>query len=119
MTTPISEIINKKELEELAFARLNNPIPILQQRKSNITTNPFILGRQPLPQPIKTVSRPFTDFSKNLAQSCMGFLDDLYTKPNDQNWHSYIIFIIYKDNRHQYIGIFLLLIALAIFIKNW
>jgi hypothetical protein len=118
MTTPVSEIINKPQLEELAYAKLHNPIPILQQRKSYITTNPYVLGRQPIETPHKLLSRPFTNFSKNLAQSCMGFLDDLYIKPNEEPWYSYIIFIIYKDNRHTYLGVFLLLIALAIFIKG-
>lgn len=85
---------------------LSNPEPILQQTKSNITTNPYIV-----PEPLNPT---FTDINKGISQSFIGLLDDLFNKPDDANWDDYLKMIIAKDNRFNYLAVLLFFIALYI-----
>jgi hypothetical protein len=115
---------------------MNNPIPILQQEKSSITTNPFIPNDQKIKE-LEIIDKEankiiedaynknktssianlsITDIVKNIADSIIGLLDDLFTKPEDINWVDYILNILQKNQRYTYIGILLLIIAFYILI---
>jgi hypothetical protein len=113
------------------IVNITNPIPILQQERSQITTNPFIPNEQQTfeleqldtkaNQIIEeTYNKNKTnsianlnlrDISKNISSSFIGILDDLFNKPEDIKWIDYIFFIFQKDQRYAYIGIVLLIIA--------
>jgi hypothetical protein len=110
---------------------LQNPKPILQQDRSNIVTNPFIPNVQK-ERELETINKeasdiiekeynknktssilnqPIKDINKNIAGSVIGILDDLFNKPDDTDWTSYIQTILQKDQRYAYIGILFILIA--------
>jgi len=113
------------------IVNITNPIPILQQERSQITTNPFIPNEQQTfeleqldtkaNQIIEeTYNKNKTnsianlnlrDISKNISSSFIGILDDIFNKPEDIKWIDYIFFIFQKDQRYAYIGIVLLMIA--------
>lgn len=117
---------------------MNNPVPILQQEKSSITTNPFIPNDQKIKE-LEIIDKEankiiedaynknktssianlsITDIVKNIADSIIGFLDDLFVKPEDINWPNYIFIILQKDQRYTYIGILFLIIAFYILITK-
>ena len=119
---------------------ITNPIPILQQEKSQITTNPFIPNEQKEKElqvidleankiieeaynKNKTTSianLSIKDIITNTADSIIGLLDDLFTKPKDISWKDYIPNILQKDQRYTYIGFVFLILAFYInfFIKK-
>lgn len=105
-----SEILNYNKLEQLENAKLKNPVPILQQKKAEMTTNTYIkpIEEKP-PKKLK-----FTEFNKNFSRAIIGFMDDLYLKESNQKWIDYLPIIIRKENRYNYLGILFLLIALLI-----
>jgi len=88
---------------------LSNPKPILQQTKSIITTNPFIIPTENKPETIT-----FTDINKGVSKSFIGIFDDLFNKPDDANWDDYLKMIIAKDDRFKYLTVLLFFIALYI-----
>jgi len=124
-TTPASFISN-----------LTQPVPILQQQKSVITTNPFI------PDSIKVAELTsiqnnaneimkseykkntgvnqfsLTDLHKNITKSFMGVLNDSLNKDDESSWFEYIFIILGKDQRYVYIGILLIITALIILLIN-
>lgn len=109
----ISEILNSSENEELASSKLQNPLPILQQQKSIITTNPYI---EPLKEKeIKEITKPKSiklyEIKKRFSDSCLGFFDDLYKKPDNIHWNKYIFIILKKDERMNYFGVLLIFIV--------
>lgn len=89
---------------------LENPTNILTQTKSDITTNPFI-------KPVENdmpVNKSLNEINTNVSITFMGFLDDLFNKPDNQSWPSYLVEIIRKDERYNYFGILLFFISLYI-----
>jgi len=113
------------------IVNITNPIPILQQERSQITTNPFIPNEQQTLELEQLDTKAnqiieetynknktnsianlnLRDISKNISSSFIGILDDLFNKPEDIKWIDYIFFIFQKDQRYAYIGIVLLMIA--------
>ena len=110
---------------------MDNPVPILQQQKSNITTNPFIPNEQKIKEleiidkkankiiedaynTNKTTSisnLSIKDIIINISDSVIGLLDDLFVKPENIDWPNYISSILQKNQRYTYIGILFLIIA--------
>lgn len=88
---------------------LSNPKPILQQTKSIITTNPFIIPTENKPETIT-----FKDINKGVSETFIGIFDDLFNKPNDENWGDYLKMITAKDDRFRYLIVLLFFIALYI-----
>ena len=124
-------------------ASVTHPIPILQQPKAEMTTNPYITGpvssTDSLQQSKKedqiqkdqiqkdqiqkeksqkytqdTGAIGFGDFNQNMSVSIMGLMDDIYEKPTHIAWNEYIIKIIKKDDRYNYIVITLMFITMFI-----
>ena len=113
------------------IVNITNPIPILQQERSQITTNPFIPNEQQtleLQQLDKRANEiieesynknktnsianlNLRDISKNISSSFIGIFDDLFNKPEDIKWVDYIFLIFQKDQRYAYIGVVLLMIS--------
>ena len=113
------------------IVNITNPIPILQQERSQITTNPFIPNEQQTLELEQLDTKAnqiieetynknktnsianlnLRDISKNISSSFIGILDDIFNKPEDIKWIDYIFFIFQKDQRYAYIGIVLLMIA--------
>ena len=89
----------------------HNPKPILQQTKSDITTNPFII--ETIDTESITNERHET-ISTSMSMSFIGLLDDLCNKPDNYNWYDYLRIIIVKDNRYTFIAILFFIIALYI-----
>lgn len=87
---------------------LQNPQPILQQTKSIITTNPLIKEIDP------NVNPSFSQINKNISITFMELLDDLFNKPDTENWNNYISIILLKDNRYNYLAVLLFFVALYI-----
>lgn len=88
---------------------LENPTNILSQTKSDITTNPFIK-----PDDTKPINKTINQINTNVSTTFMGFLDDLFNKPDDESWSSYLFVIIKKDERYNYFAVLLFFIALYI-----
>lgn len=108
----ISEIINDSKYEELQTLPLTNPIPILQQQKSSVSTNIFIkpLSTQPILSPSPHASH------SHISKNYLGFFDDLFNKPNDIHWADYFPIILKKDDRYFYLSILFLIIAVYLLI---
>lgn len=89
---------------------LENPTNILSQTKSDITTNPFV---KPVVKPVPE-NKTLTQINNNVSLSFMGFLDDLFNKPDDISWMNYLTIIIKKEQRYNYFAVLLFFIALYI-----
>jgi hypothetical protein len=87
-----------------------NPTNILSQTKSDITTNPFVKEA-----PFKPVTNPnFSDINKGVSVTFIGFLDDLFNKPETDTWTTYLPKILNKDQRYNYFAVLLFFIAIYI-----
>lgn len=115
---------------------MESNIPILQQQRSSITTNPFIPNEQRefelesiskdankiveseyLKNKTSSIqNKTLQEINQNIANSVVGILDDLFKKPSETNWHIYIIEICTKEQRYAYIGILLIFISIILFI---
>lgn len=120
-------------MSDKVIANLLPQKPILQQDKSSlVTTNPFIPNDQKTKEleaiqdeansiieaayaQNKTSSiqdQTLSQLNQNIAQSVMGFLDDLFTKPNDIPWKHYLPIIVQKEQRYTYFGVLLMFISI-------
>lgn len=99
----------------------NTPqIPILQQQKSDIITNPLIIPKEIESEIVsdekeekKTISdMTLGEINKNISSSFLGVCEDLLNKPSEERWNNYIFIILQKDNRYT----FLILLFLFIFL---
>lgn len=111
---------------------VQNPINILQQEKSSITTNPFVQPRSYTIQdttqdnntiqdtPKENIPKPptFYDINKKLSTSIMGLIDDLFEKPDDIPWLKYIQMILDKDERYTYLTVLFIFTTLFIILIN-
>lgn len=109
---------------------IRNPINILQQEKSKITTNPLVTGKIVTEndekievvklEPTKTEKIPptFNDINRKLSVSIMGLIDDLFEKPNDIPWMKYLTMILEKDERYTYLAVLLIFTTLFIILLN-
>jgi len=122
---------NNNNMSVNEIVNITNPTPILQQERSQITTNPFIPNEQrilELEQLDKSANQiieesynknktnsianlNLRDISKNISSSFIGISEDLFNKPEDVKWVDYIFLIFQKDQRYAYIGVVLLMIA--------
>jgi hypothetical protein len=116
---------------------VDNPVPILQQQKSDITTNTFlepgnktydIQSNQQLnnfgiskeeavrqgPTKPKLNSPSFNEINKKLSITIIDTLDDLLNKPDNINWKDYILRVFAKDDRYTYFSILLIIFALIL-----
>lgn len=114
------------------IANISNAIPILQQERSKITTNPFIPNTQRIREleeldidankiieaeynknkTTSVVNLSIREINKNVSSSVIGLLDDLFKKPKDIPWRVYLPIIIQKDQRYTYIGVLFIIIAI-------
>ena len=94
---------------------LNSPINILTDQKAELTTNPYI---KPAINNIVTVEKPrnipFSEINEKLSVNFIGFIDDLYNKPDDENWKDYFPMILSKNERYTYFAILIFFISLFI-----
>lgn len=113
------------------IANISNPIPILEQERSKITTNPFIPNEQRIIEledldkqanliieeqynrnkTNSIANLTISDINKNISSSFIGFFNDLFTKPSDMPWRIYIPMILERDQRYTYLGVLLIFIA--------
>lgn len=107
----VSDILNNQIYEENVKLPLENPSNILSQQKSDITTNPYI---KPVKEEQVPLNPKFSEINSNLSYSVLGFFDDLFIKPDNESWRDYFPMILSKDDRYNYLGVFLLLIAFYI-----
>jgi|LakMenEpi03Aug12_release.lakeMendotaPanAssembly.Ray.scaffolds.fasta_scaffold10703_12 hypothetical protein len=111
---------------------VQNPVNILQQERSKITTNPFIPNEQKIRelQAIDLESNEIINkayeknniynfsikqINENISKSTIGFLNDLFIKPEESNWVEYLQIILLNEERYVYLGF--ILIMLVIFIQ--
>lgn len=120
-------------MSDKVIANLLPQKPILQQDKSSlVTTNPFIPNEQRTKEiesiqeeanniiesayaQNKTSSiqdQTLSQLNKNIAQSVVGFLDDLFNKPDDIPWKHYLPMIFQKDQRYTYLGVLLVFVSI-------
>jgi hypothetical protein len=93
---------------------VNNPMPILQQQKANLTTNPFIKSVQQIEPTIEIDVKPTQKINTQLSIAAIGFMDDCFNKPDDIEWKHYAPIILHKENRFTYIFILVLFIFLFV-----
>lgn len=114
------------------IANISNAVPILQQQRSSITTNPFIPNEQraiELQQIDKSANLiieeqynknkttsifnlPISTINDNISSSFIGFFNDLFVKPADMPWRIYVPMILEKDQRYTYLGVLCIFIAI-------
>jgi hypothetical protein len=101
---------------------IQNPVPILQQKPSSITTNTLIptnfqqtTDKQIVK--INKITKNNNNINQKISSDIIDFFDDFYKKPDNEPWSKYIIEISRKKNRLLYIGIFFILIAIYIFLE--
>ena len=99
---------NQLELPNASLP-LVNPKPILQQTKSEITTNPFIQPTETKPE-----NPSFSEINQNISITFIGLLDDLFNKPDNETWSIYLPKILSKEQRYNYIAVLIFFIALYI-----
>jgi len=87
-----------------------NPTNILSQTKSDITTNPFVKEAPFNPNP----NPNFSDINKGVSVTFIGFLDDLFNKPETDTWTTYLPKILNKDQRYNYFAVLIFFIAIYI-----
>jgi hypothetical protein len=122
----------KEFIQPNTIANIQNPVNILQQERSKITTNPFIPNEQKIME-FQTIDRESNEIIKkayeknniynfsikqineNISKSTIGFLDDLFIKPENNNWIEYLQIILLKEERYVYFGF--LLIMFVVFMK--
>jgi hypothetical protein len=101
---------------------MNENIPILQQRKSVITTNPLIHTTTP-PQTnndsSNAVSSTFNTLNSSIVKCVLDLSDEIGKKPDQTSWQSHTTNILLKNNRllslialSLYIAIFIMLLWL-------
>ena len=123
---------NKKEEGNIItgnIANIQNPVNILKQEKSKITTNPFIPNEQKIME-LEVIDRESNEIIKkaheknniynlsikqineNISKSVIGFLDDLFIKPENNDWINYIQIILLKEDRYVYFGFILIMFVI-------
>jgi predicted esterase YcpF (UPF0227 family) len=91
---------------------VKDPKPILQQQKAKLTTNPFIKkATEPIPEKEKD---DVPKINRELSIHIIGFMDDMFDKPDSVEWHHHIKQCIQKENRMLYMIILLIFIILFI-----
>ncbi len=111
------------------IVNVQNPINILQQERSKITTNPFIPNEQKIRE-FETIDHESNEIIKkayeknniynfsinqineNISKSTIGFLDDLFIKPENNNWIDYLQIILLKEERYVYFGFLLIIFVI-------
>jgi hypothetical protein len=89
---------------------VQNPMPILQQQKAELTTNPFI---KPTAQTRDLEApRDQVKINRQLSIHVIGFMEDLLDKPNDIEWHHHVKKCLHKEDRMLYMSILLIFIIL-------
>lgn len=96
------------------IANISNPIPILQQESSNITTNTLIPKRSTIEVELPQQKKFQIEYLVKISSNFIGFFNDLFIKPVDISWLDYLQTIIKKEQRYYYIGIFLIALAILI-----
>lgn len=93
-------------------------VPILQQQKSNIITNPLIIPKEEKEE-INDINEnndisdmTLSQINQNVSSSFLGLCQDILQKPKEERWNNYIFIIIQKDNRYK----FLLILIFFIFV---
>jgi len=125
---------NKKEEGNIItgaidISNIQNPVNILQQESSKITTNPFIPNEQKIME-LEVIDRESNEIIKkaheknniynlsikqineNISKSVIGFLDDLFIKPENNNWIEYLQIILLKEERYVYLGFLLIMFVI-------
>lgn len=94
---------------------ITNPIPILQQESSNITTNRLIPKKTTIEIDLPQSNNPIKiEYFTKISSSFINFFNDLFIKPDDIDWFTYLQKITLKNDRYYYIGIFCIAIAILI-----
>jgi hypothetical protein len=97
---------------------VQNPIPILQQQKAELTTNPFIKAA---PQDVteqlpEQAPEQAIKINRQLSIHMIGLMEDLFDKPDDIEWHRHVKMCLHKDDRMLYLTILVIFIVLFIFL---
>lgn len=136
MSTSVQEQLQTTQPVKGPIVNLRNPEPILQQDRSAIVTNPFIPNEQRereltvINQEASRIieqeynknrtssilNQPIRDINRNIADSVIGVMDDLFRKPEPTPWAEYILEILQRDQRYAYIGILFILVAVYMII---
>lgn len=119
-------------MKEDTIINIHNPIPILQQQESNIlnnkdNTNPNISNIRKTKEEMilkqiikeeheKTLKKKEKTLNQNIADSFIGFIDDLFTKEKNRSWLTHLKIILHKNDRYFYLGILLLTIGIVLII---
>ena len=123
----ILQLVNTSNVQAIS-----NPVNILAMERSNITTNPFIPNKQKIKEfemidnmANEIIKKAYekndiynysiNDISKKISSSFIGFLDELFIKPPNENWFEYLQVILLKEDRYVYFGF--VLILFVIFMK--
>ena len=100
---------------EVKIVPVENPIPILQQESSNITTNSLIPKQTTREVKLPPSNNPIKiEYLTKISSSFIDLFNDLFVKPDDISWITYLQTISLKNDRYYYIGIFCIALAIII-----
>jgi hypothetical protein len=100
---------------------IQNPIPILQQPKSKIITNPLIPDAQAtiiIDDP-SVKSNTTTTLHSNISNSFVAVIDDLHNKPSHIPWSQHVVTTLHTNDRYAYLGYLFILIACFVLIIKY
>lgn len=115
MSDKTSNIIN-------SIINIQNPEPILQQKKAKITTNPFIKEKiytdDPSDSFFKKQFLKINKINKKISTSFFSFLNESYKKPDNLNWTTHITYCFNKNDRYIYLILLFFYIIIILVIIN-
>jgi hypothetical protein len=118
------------------IVNLQNPIPILQQPKSEIITNKLIPNRQKVEeyeiidnielrkqqeQKIKLENNgikyaSFATIHTRISESIIGIITEIFDKPYNEGIFEHINNTFTKNQRYAYIGLLLIMISIILYL---
>lgn len=102
---------------------LQNPVPILHQPKSSIITNTLIPKNDTYEVSVSKkefkIKNKISEMNSNISNSILGVLLDFFDKKEDMTWIQHFKYIFLKEQRYKYIGLFLIIISLILYLINY
>jgi len=93
---------------------VQNPKPILQQERAELTTNEYIKPKFTESEPKPEEETVTIKINREMAVNLLGLMDDLINKPNGMNWHDHVIQCVQKEDRIMYTTVLTIFIVLFI-----
>lgn len=102
----------------MMIQNIHNPIPVLQQPKSQVLSNslvPNTLQEETVQLPTHNTPSLLDISIRNVAtgmsSSVLGFMEDIFHKSDSDSWIEHFQYSAIKEQRYMYFGILCIFIA--------